>query len=221
MKLKKELISCQRFLVVSQFERVRNKLLNYAIGKLNTTIVDDKVDHFFNNLKCTAKVNQPCDFILEKQKKQDSDIFTHTKTKPWRIDPNGRVCTKDELAKLKVFVKKTDIIESCSEEALNTKGRFYKLRNLTEFAVLLKDVLMGCKDDVLPDPLLKNHSQLSDSRREYMTKTKGQLVPFSCLCSALALKSATGRENFKRYHLFLIRMYECTISVPIILRDST
>ena len=30
--------------------------------------------------------------------------------------------------------------------------------NLTVFASLLKDVPMGCKDTVLPEPLLKNHS---------------------------------------------------------------
>ena len=34
----------------------------------------------------------------------------------------------------------------------------YKLTNLTVFAALLKDIPMGCRDAVLPDPLLKNHS---------------------------------------------------------------
>ena len=34
----------------------------------------------------------------------------------------------------------------------------YKLTNLTVFAVLLKDVPMGCKDFVLPEPLLKNQN---------------------------------------------------------------
>ena len=37
-----------------------------------------------------------------------------------------------------------------------TKGRFYKLTNLTVFAVLLKDEPMGCKNADLPEPLLKN-----------------------------------------------------------------
>ena len=36
--------------------------------------------------------------------------------------------------------------------------RFQKLKRLTVFAALLKDVPMGCKDAVLPEPLLKNHT---------------------------------------------------------------
>ena len=41
---------------------------------------------------------------------------------------------------------------------MNTKWRSYKLTNLTVFAALLKDVPMGCKNAVLPEPLLKNHT---------------------------------------------------------------
>ena len=57
---------------------------------------------------------------------------------------------------LKVFLNKTDVIESCSRERTNTKWRFYKLTYLTVFAALLKDVPMGCKNAVLPKSLLKN-----------------------------------------------------------------
>ena len=42
------------------------------------------------------------------------------------------------------------------QERANTKWKFYKLTNLTVFAALLKDVPMGCKDSVLPEPLLEN-----------------------------------------------------------------
>ena len=41
---------------------------------------------------------------------------------------------------------------------MNTKWRFYKLTNLTVFAALLKDVPVGCKDAVLPEPLPKNRT---------------------------------------------------------------
>ena len=36
--------------------------------------------------------------------------------------------------------------------------KFHKLTNLTVFAVLLKDVPMGCKDSVLPEQLLNNQN---------------------------------------------------------------
>ena len=65
-------------------------------------------------------------------------------------------CARDELAKLKVFLNKADVIESCSIGRLSTKRRFYKLLNLTVFAALLKNNPMRCKDAVLPEPLLKN-----------------------------------------------------------------
>ena len=68
------------------------------------------------------------------------------------------MCTHDDLAKLKDFLIKAGVIESCSRERMNTKWRFYKLTNLTLFAALLKDVPMGCRNAVLPEPLLKNHT---------------------------------------------------------------
>ena len=66
------------------------------------------------------------------------------------------VCTRDDLAKLKDFYNKTDVLESCSRERMNTQWRFYKMINLTVFAALVKDVPMGCKDAVLSELLLKN-----------------------------------------------------------------
>ena len=77
------------------------------------------------------------------------------------LNRSKHVCTLDDLAKLKDFLHKTDVIESCSRERMNTKWRFYKLTNLTAFAALLKNVPMGCKDAVLLAPLLKNCNQLS------------------------------------------------------------
>ena len=63
--LKEELRACEHFLVESEFERVRHKVFNYAVETLNTEIVNDKLDKFFNNLKCAAKVNLAFGFILK------------------------------------------------------------------------------------------------------------------------------------------------------------
>ena len=62
--LREELRSCQHFLVDSELERARHKVFNYAVETLNETIVNEKLDHFFNNLKCAAKVNLAFGFIL-------------------------------------------------------------------------------------------------------------------------------------------------------------
>ena len=51
-----------------------------------------------------------------------------------------------------------DVIETSTRERVNTKWKFLKLTNVTIFAALLKDIPMGCKDAVLPEPLLKNRT---------------------------------------------------------------
>ena len=54
-RLREELRSCQHFLVDSELERARHKIFNYAVEILNETIVNQKVDHFFNNLNVQQK----------------------------------------------------------------------------------------------------------------------------------------------------------------------
>ena len=54
--LREELRSCQHFLLDSELERARHKVFNYAVETLNETIVNEKLDHFLNTLKCAAKV---------------------------------------------------------------------------------------------------------------------------------------------------------------------
>ena len=68
------------------------------------------------------------------------------------------VCTPDDITNLKEKLEKTDVVHLCTRERANTKWKFFKLTNLTVFAALLKDVPMGCKDSVLPEPLLKSQS---------------------------------------------------------------
>ena len=61
--------------------------MNYAKGTLNKTIVNENFVHFFNNLKCAAKLNLAFGFVLKNlQKMEGSDTFTHTKTIPCQID---------------------------------------------------------------------------------------------------------------------------------------
>ena len=108
---------------------------------------------------------------------------------------------------LKDFLNQTDVIESCSRERTNTKWRFYKLTNLTVFAALLKDVPMGCKNAVLPEPLLKNHTI---NCLTYEEKTRQPYSDNLCLFRALALHlHGTQRleeETSKIFNLFINKM---------------
>ena len=54
-RLREELRCCQHFLVDSEIERARHKVFNYAVEALNETVVNEKLDHFSNNLICAAQ----------------------------------------------------------------------------------------------------------------------------------------------------------------------
>ena len=154
-RLREELRSCQHFLVDSELERARHKVINYAVEILKETIVNEKLDQFFNKLKCASKVNLAFRFIL-RNIKVGAIRYLYAPENNTLLDRSKLVCTHDVLAKLKDFLNETDVIKSCSRERMNTKWRFYKLTNLTVFADLPKDVPMGCKAAVLPEPLLGN-----------------------------------------------------------------
>ena len=154
-RLREELRSCQLFLVDSELDRGRHKVFSDAVETLNETIVNTKPDHLFNNLKCAAEVNLALGLILKNIEDRGSRYF-YAHENNTLLDRSKLVCTHDDLATLTDFLNKTDIIQSCSRETMNTKWRFYKLTNLTVFAASHKDVPIGCKNAVLPEPLLRN-----------------------------------------------------------------
>ena len=182
-RLREKLRFCQLFMVDSELERARHKVFNYAVETSNETIVNKKLDHFLNNLKFAAKVNLAFGFILENIEDGGFRYF-YAHENNTLLDRSKHVCTHDDLAKLKDFLNKTDVIESCSRERMNTKWRFYKLTKLTVFAALLKDVPMGCKNAVLPEPLLKNQTI---NCLTYGENTRQPYNDNLCLFGALAL----------------------------------
>ena len=97
-----------------------------------------------------------------------------------------------------------DIVDLCKRKRANTKCKFYKLTNLTVFAALLKDVPMGCKDSVLPEPLLKNQNRNCFT---YQQNTKKPYKGILCLFRALALhlhgNEGLEEETSKNFNLFL------------------
>ena len=86
----------------------------------------------------------------------------------------------------------------------NTEWKFYKLTNLTVFETLLRDVPMGGKDSVLPEPLLKNQ------KVNCLTFEKNTRKPYNdnlCLFRAVALhlfgNKRLEEETPKNFILFL------------------
>ena len=125
------------------------------------------------------------------------------------MEKSKLVCTPDNIVNLKEKLQKMDIIDLCTRERVNTKWKFYKLTNVTVFAALLKDIPMGCKDTVLPEPLLKNHNV------NCLTLKKNILQPYNdnfCLFRALALhlhgNKKLEEETSKIFNLFLNNIEE-------------
>ena len=137
-----QLRSCQHFLVDSELERARHKVFNYAVGTLNDTIVNEKLVHFLNNLKCAAKVKLAFSFILKNTQDERFRYFYAHKNNTL-LARSKLLFTDDDLSRLKDFLNKTGVIESFNRERMNTNWRFYKLTNLTVFAALLTNVPMG------------------------------------------------------------------------------
>ena len=205
-RLRDELRRCQHLLVDSELERTRHKVFNYAVEILNKTLVNEKLDLFLNNLKCAAKVSLVVGFVLKNIEHAGFRYFyAHENNN--LLDRSKLVCTYDDLAKLKDFLNKTDVIESCSRERLSTKWKLHKLTNLTVFAALLEDVPMGCKDAVLPEPISKN---CTINCLTYEENTRQPYNDNLCLFHALALhlheNQRLEEETSKLFNLFINKM---------------
>ena len=82
---------------------------------------------------------------------------------------------------------------------------FLELANLTIFAALLRDIPMGCKDVVLPESLLKNHTVNCPT---YEQNNKKRYKDNLCLFRALALHlhgyERLEEETSKLFNVFLV-----------------
>ena len=55
--LKEDLYSCNQFLVDSEIEKGRPCVFNFATSSFNSSFVNEKLDHVFNQLKFLSKSN--------------------------------------------------------------------------------------------------------------------------------------------------------------------
>ena len=63
-KLKEELSACQHFLVDTEMENGRHKVFNFQLSKLDTKIINEKLEEVFNRLDSAAKINIALGFVL-------------------------------------------------------------------------------------------------------------------------------------------------------------
>ena len=155
--LREESESCKHFLSDTEMENGRRRVFNFAMSSFDLSLLNDKLDYVFKELKCAAKVNIAFGFVLKKFEDGMCRYF-YAHENNTIIEKSKLVCTPDDIDNLKEKIQKMDIIDLCTRERANTKWKFYKLTNVTVFAALLKDIPMGCENTVLPEPLLKSHN---------------------------------------------------------------
>ena len=158
--------------------------------------------YVFKELKCAAKINLAFGFVLKKIEDGMCRYFyayeNNTVTERAKL-----VSTQTDMTNLTERMQKMDIVDLWTRERTNTKWKFYKLTNLTIFASLLKDVLMGCKDTVLPEQLLKNHNV------NCLTFERNTRQPYNdnlCLFRALAL-NLHGNEKLEEETSIIFKLF--------------
>ena len=118
-------------------------MFNFAVDNLTAQVIEEKMDRVLDKLKCVAKHNLALGFFLKNiEDGKFRYYFAHENNN--LLEQSKVVSNKDDMAKLKEILKKTDVIESSSKKRSNTKWRFSILTNLTKLAERCTDGLQGC-----------------------------------------------------------------------------
>ena len=181
----------------------RHRVFKFGMSSFSISLLNDKLDYVFKELKCAAKVNLAFGFVL-KNIEDGMCRYFYAHENNTILERSELVCAQADMTNLKDKMQKMDIVDICTRERANTKWKFYKLTNLTVFAGLLKDVHMGCNDTVLPEPLLRNCNVNS------LTFERNTSQPYNdnlCLFRAVALHISGNErleeETSKIFNLFL------------------
>ena len=202
--LREEMESCKYILSDTEMENGRRRFFNFAMSSFDIPLLNDKLDYVFKELRCAAKLNLAFGFVL-KNIEDGMCRYFYAHENNTVMEKSKLVCTPDDIVNLREKIQKMDNIDLCTQQRANTKWKFYKLTNVTDFAALLKNIPMGCKDTVLPEPLLKNHYV------NCLTFERNTRQPYNdnlCLFRALALHlhgndEKLEEETSKNFNLFL------------------
>ena len=155
--LREELESCKHFLTDTEMENRRHRVFKFAMSSFDISLLNNKLDYVFKELNCAAKVNLAFGFVL-KNIEDGMCRYLYAHEDNTITERPKLLCTQADMTNLKNRMQKMDLVKIYTRERANTKWKFYKLTNLTIFASFLKDVPMGCKDTILPEPLLRNRN---------------------------------------------------------------
>ena len=117
--LEDELQSCRHFLVDFEIQKERHSVFNFFVSNITAQVIEEKLDRILDKLKRAAKLNSALGFNL--QNIEDGKfryIYAHENNT--LLEQSKLMKNKDDKAKLKGILEKTDLIESCTKERSNT-----------------------------------------------------------------------------------------------------
>ena len=63
--LEKKLQSCRHFLVDSEIQKGRHSVFNFVVNIFKAEVIEEKLDHVLDKLKCEAKLDLALGFNLK------------------------------------------------------------------------------------------------------------------------------------------------------------
>ena len=127
--IKGELQACQHFLVDSELEKGKHRVLSFAMSTFDNSLINKKWDLVFKGLKYAAKFNLAFGFVLiNVEDGSCRNFYAHENNTV--MERSKLVCTPNDITNKKKL-QKVDIADFCTRERANTKWKFYKLKNLT------------------------------------------------------------------------------------------
>ena len=62
---REELESCKQFMTDTEMENRRHRVFNFAMSSFDISLLNDKLDYVFKELKCAAKAKVAFGFVLK------------------------------------------------------------------------------------------------------------------------------------------------------------
>ena len=111
--LREELESCKHFLTDTEMENGRHRVFNFAMSSFNMSLLNDKLDYVFKELKFAAKVNLAFGFVL-KNIEDGLCRYFYAHENNTIMETSKLVCTQADMTTLKDRMQKMDIVDICT-----------------------------------------------------------------------------------------------------------
>ena len=112
-KLKEKLGACQLFLVDTDMTNGRHEVFNFETSKLDTKMVNVKLEEVFNKLNFAGKINIAMGFVLRTIETGEYVDYAHENN--YLFEKSHLLCTKADLITIHGNVENFDIEEQCTQ----------------------------------------------------------------------------------------------------------